>query len=246
MMESPRRRTVVPASRPDPLRPVPHAGRALTLGIVGGLLVIALGLVVTHAAGWTSDELRVLQWFSSHQVPALNTVALGIAWLFAPTEALALTVLGTLAVLAVSRDPWRAGTFLLVVALSWGSSKVVKMIVARPRPDGALLAHPLAIEHSASFPSGHVCFAAALAIGILVTMRDTRRRSRVIAIVVAGVGVVIVALSRLYVGVHYPTDVIGAIVYVPSAAAVLLWLWLDVVLPRLPRSTPGRRVAASR
>jgi undecaprenyl-diphosphatase len=237
------RRAPLPAARPDAMRPLPHGGRAALGGVLGGILVLALGVSVTHVSGWSQAEMGPLEWFSLHHLAALDAFALAIAWVFAPPQAIAITVLGTAAVLIVSRSPWRAATFLVVVALSWGSSKVVKMIVARPRPDGALLAHPLAIEQSGSFPSGHVCFTAALAIGVLVMVRDTRRRTRILLLVISSGGVLVVAVSRVYLGVHYPTDVIAGIVYTPSAAAVLLWLWLNVLLPHVPRPLPGRRIA---
>lgn len=234
------------STRLDPMRPLSHGPRLLVLGIVGGIVVLALGLAVTHISGWSGHEMRILEWLSDHHVAALNGFALAIAWTFSPAQAIGITVLGTVVVLLVTRSPWRAGTFLLLVILSWGSSKVVKIIVHRPRPDSALLAHPLAIEHSSSFPSGHVCFAAALGLAILIMMRDSRRRAKVTATIIVSAAVVVVALSRIYVGVHYPTDVIGAIVYIPSATAVLLWLWYDVTVPRLPRTRPGRRIAVRR
>jgi len=222
--------------RPDALRPLVHGTRAFWLAVIGIVVVTAGGLVVAHASAWTTGELHVLQWFSDHHVVGLNGLALAIAWIFAPPGAITITAVGTVVVLILTGNVWRGGTFLILVALSWGSSKVIKFIVDRPRPDHSLLAHPLAIEHSASFPSGHVCFAAALAIGIVFTLRDARRRGLLITLCV--VGVVLVALSRVYIGVHYPTDVIGAMIYAPAAASGLLWLWLDLALPRI-RRTPG-------
>jgi undecaprenyl-diphosphatase len=86
-----------------------------------------------------------------------------------------------------------------------------------------------------SFPSGHVCFAISLTIALYFLLRHTRWGAWVL---VAGeAGTFLVALSRVYIGVHYPTDVLASIP--ASLAGIILWcgLWNRysmLVIDRLP------------
>jgi membrane-associated phospholipid phosphatase len=223
----------------DPLRPLNNA-RAIAIGsAVTVALVVVLGAIVAHASGWDAHELAVLQWLSTNQISWLAAVALGIAWLFSPPIALAITLLSGLGVVVVTRSLSRALTFLLMVGLSYGGSEAIKQIVRRARPDSAALAHPLAIEHSFSFPSGHTSFAAALGIALVFLARDHYVR-RIVAIAVVSVAVVSVAASRMYIGVHYPTDVVAAIIYAVASSAFVLVIWLTVLLPRLRAARESR------
>jgi undecaprenyl-diphosphatase len=86
-----------------------------------------------------------------------------------------------------------------------------------------------------SFPSGHVCLAVSLTIALYFLLRHRRRG---VWVLLAGLAVTfLVALSRVYIGVHYPTDVIASIP--ASLAGIILWcgLWnrfAMLVIDRLP------------
>lgn len=229
----------------DPLRPLRRARAVAIASVVTLVLVLVVGLVVAHAVAWDSRELVVLQWLSFHQTAALTAVALGIAWVFSPPIAVGIAVLSGIAIVAVTRKLSRALTFILMVGLSYGGGEVLKHIVLRARPDSGSFAHPLAFEPSFSFPSGHTTFAAALGIAIVFLARDHLVR-RIIAVSLAVVGAVLVAWSRMYLGVHYPTDVTAAIVYALASSALILVIWLGLILPRLRSAleTRGRHTSA--
>jgi len=96
---------------------------------------------------------------------------------------------------------WRA---VLAVALALlVANSVVKPLVARPRPSIASPAVAAATAHptSSSFPSGHAASAVAGAYALSLVWP---RRRRVLWALAA-----LIALSRLYLGVHYPLDVAG-------------------------------------
>ena len=84
----------------------------------------------------------------------------------------------------------------------------IKPLVERARPWTVLPIVPLVTEKDPnSFPSGHTCAAFAAAMAWVRTL--PRERDRIYAVAVAG----LMGLSRLYVGVHYPTDVlVGAVI----------------------------------
>jgi membrane-associated phospholipid phosphatase len=106
---------------------------------------------------------------------------------------------------------------LLVVAGVGGAAAlnlILKLIFERARPD---LWHQLVTETSFSFPSGHAMASAALAFCIAVVF--WRSRYRVPVLITALMYVFLIGFSRLYLGVHYPSDVLAG--WLMSAAWVL-------------------------
>jgi undecaprenyl-diphosphatase len=117
------------------------------------------------------------------------------------------------------------------------ASEVFKLIIARQRPNPAMLVDPLSPETgSNSFPSGHVSFAVALAFALYFLARGTRW-SKVIAAAGAALALV-VAWSRLYIGVHYPSDVAASFLAASAAVVLLSGLW-NRFGPRLVERLPS-------
>lgn len=113
----------------------------------------------------------------------------------------------------------------------------------RPRPD--LVPHGMMVS-TASFPSGHSAAAAAfyLTIGVLLARFQQRRRLRIFFIGLAVVLTVLVGVSRVYLGVHWPSDVVGGWA-IGGGWALLCWLvatWLRRrrVLPLTNQSPPDQ------
>lgn len=100
--------------------------------------------------------------------------------------------------------------FLLASAISgYMVSTLLKYIFQRPRPD--VVPHLSNIYNSTSFPSGHSMNAAViyLTLGTIVATAVARKRLKVYVISVAATITFFVGLSRVYLGVHYPTDVLA-------------------------------------
>lgn len=127
----------------------------------------------------------------------------------------------------------KRGTALLVVgAVGSGTllSETLKLGFARPRPD--LVAH-LAEVQSASFPSGHAMISAItyLTLGVLLTRAHKQRRTKIIIMSYAIALTLMIGASRVYLGVHWPTDVLAG--WALGAAWAALWWLLAWQLQRM-------------
>lgn len=113
------------------------------------------------------------------------------------------------------------------VLLAWLSSDVTKALYDRMRPD--LVPHG-AYVYSGSFPSGHSTLAAAtyLTLAMLVASLETRRRSKALAYGLAGTVLVAVGFSRVYLGVHWPSDVLAGWC-LGAAWALAAWIALRML-----------------
>lgn len=151
------------------------------------------------------------------------------------TGVLTLLTLAVIGFLLVAKAPRAA----LVVALAIGSgillSTLLKSGFDRPRPE--LVPHG-SIVYTASFPSGHSMMSATvyLTLAALVSRIVRRRRLRVYLVTTAVVLTLLVGFSRIYLGVHWPTDVlagwtVGAI-WALGASVLMLRLQLRRTIER--------------
>lgn len=114
-------------------------------------------------------------------------------------------VAGAAAVLATAGRRRAAVDVLGAGMLAWSATQAIKRLVKRPRPYQVEEVERLVVEPTGtSWPSGHPAVAAAAATALTCHVPPSARR--------AGAGVaVFVAASRVYVGVHYPTDVVAGL-----------------------------------
>ncbi len=141
--------------------------------------------------------------------------------LFAPMLALTIVGGGWASVLLVPLLLHvRTRAFALPLALAVGTQAflvwAIKAIVGRARPWIALgLPAPFGAPHDGSFPSGHAagnfCVAAFLAVALPAIWPHAPARARALTAVVA-VYAALVATSRVYLGAHFPSDVLGGAV----------------------------------
>jgi undecaprenyl-diphosphatase len=124
----------------------------------------------------------------------------------------------------------RSAALLVLVSVGGGRllGEVLKDTFERSRPD--LVPHAVQV-HSASFPSGHAVLAAAtyLTLGALLARVQPRRRVKAYLLFVAVLVTLLVGASRVYLGVHWPSDVLAGWC-IGAAWAMLCWLialWLQ-------------------
>jgi undecaprenyl-diphosphatase len=136
----------------------------------------------------------------------------------------AVVTLITLAVIGYLLMDGKRGAALLVLASVGGGavlSSLLKLGIDRPRPD--LVAHLVEVS-TASFPSGHATLAAVtyLTLGALLSRVEARRSAKIYVLTVAVALTFLIGISRIYLGVHWPTDVLAGWC-VGSAWAMLCW-----------------------
>ena len=177
-------------------------GVGSVLVLVGGFL--KLTLEVFEDSNVTAMDDAIMNWVVAHRSAALSHAAVDLTALGSLTL-VTLFTLGALFVLVVVGD--MRGTLHLLLALV-GSSLMIswlKGFLERPRP----LGHRLVEAGGYSYPSGHAVSAAVLYVTLaLVGSRHFKGPAyRRMLIALAVVTTVLVAASRVYLGVHYPTDV---------------------------------------
>ncbi len=175
--------------------------------------VVLLVATIGYARIQKFDE-RVLLWFRN---PTDLSVPIGPEWLLgAAREITALGSATVLLILIFSVAGYlllerRYGLASLVLVSTFGGmliSTLLKGFFGRPRP--TVVPHLVPVS-SHSFPSGHSLLAAVvyLTLGALLARDANDRVTKVYLIMLSTTLTVLIGLSRMYVGVHYPTDVLG-------------------------------------
>lgn len=134
---------------------------------------------------------------------------------------LLMVTVATVGFLVASKKYAEAGTMAFAAVFGQVISETLKAYFDRPRPD--FVAH-IVETTSASFPSGHAMMSAAiyLSIGAMLARVQTKRRLKTYIHVTALLLTLMVGASRVYLGVHYPTDVLGGWC-LGAAWAILCW-----------------------
>ena len=176
-------------------------------------------------------EGRLVVWVAAHRVAALNDPAvwlgtiekLGAVWIVLALLAGAFQRLGVRRSLILA--VFTGITAVAADALSF----LLKDATHRTRPFVAHPAiHPLYVVHSSSFPAGH----AATAFAGAVLLSIVAPRLAPVFLVLAS----LIAASRVYVGVHYPTDVLAGALLGALVGALAAVLWRRVSARFWPRA----------
>lgn len=203
---------------------LPQARHWIMSAVLLAAAVLALGLTLQALPEPGALELGVDQDLSRHHAVVLTAAAMTLNVVCGPVFGVGAIAVIALAVLLVRRSVVDAVAFGVVAASGWVASEFFKLLIRRDRPDPGMLFDPLAPETgSNSFPSGHVAFAITLAFALYCLARGTRL-ARPVA-VLGVLGAPIVAWSRVYIGVHYPSDVAASFLAAGAILMLLTGLW---------------------
>jgi membrane-associated phospholipid phosphatase len=199
-----------------PNRPA-RVPRAWTAGLLAGLGALLFGvsalLVATGAVAWDASLFRIL-----NEVPAAATPVLApLSHLFLPAGIIVVVVLAVVYVVARNRSVLPVAAGAVAAGTAWMLAHVAKAIADRPRPyeviaDAVLRQQP---AHGTSFPSSHTAVTLAAAIALVPFLARPLAE--------AGIAyAILVGWSRVYLGVHYPLDVLGGAGIGMAAGGVIL------------------------
>jgi membrane-associated phospholipid phosphatase len=188
------------------------AGLALSVAA----LLVFLGVAKLVGGGTTqSFDESILRWLHARPSPVLDALALAGTGLGSGAAMWVVLIGGTLYFWG-SRH--RYSLLLLWVALLGGRllNRVLKAAYARPRPrmfgdEIHALGYTFEYPESASFPSGHATTAVVVfgTLAFLVARLEPTPRMRRLTFLAAALLVAVIGFARLYLGVHYPSDVIA-------------------------------------
>jgi undecaprenyl-diphosphatase len=210
--------------------------RLLASGLTIAVLLFAFGILAQEVS-----EREPLAFDQSVMLalrnPADPSVPIGPAWFqemarditsLGSTVVLGIITFAIVGYLFLARAPATAWLMLAAVLGGVALNNALKFVFARPRPD--FVTHAARVFTS-SFPSGHATLSAItyLTMGALLARLHASLATRIYLISVALILILLIGMSRIYLGVHYPTDVLGGWC-VGAAWAMGCWLlmtWLQ-------------------
>jgi len=185
--------------------PKPRRVAVLTICIA---LFTAIGTGVKLQA-FVAIDRAAAQWFAAQVTSVRTLFAFVITTIGSDFVIIPLMIL--VALKLRSRSPYWMKRFLITVSCGIVGNEILKFIFYRKRPQWF---HPLLHLYTNSFPSGHSCTATVTfgTLMILIPVFVQSKALRVAAVPAGTAMIVLIAASRLYLGVHYLSDVIGGMV----------------------------------
>ena len=222
--------------------------RSIAVIVVLVAAFVALASGVLSAATEPFDDALLQALRTSVSDPA------GPAWL--ERAVLNLSALGSTAVttllvcvaalfLLLDARPRQALLVVATTAIAAIGLAALKQAIGRERPT---IVEPIEVVGGLSFPSGHTLIAAVLypTLGMLIASNLRQRHLKVFVFVVAALLALIVGFTRVYLGVHYPSDVLGGwllgVAFALAAGIVIQALKKQHIVERPPGETAGDEV----
>lgn len=190
--------------------------RTLLVGIVLLAAFTVLALLVVNDPALTRADLTISRWFAEHRTQPITAVAWFLTWVGGVVGMTALTIIGTCCLLLRGKR-FEAGLLAAAMIVQGLAVTLIKLVVARPRPPQQLWAGYAV--YTRSFPSGHTT--ATMVFFGIIALLATRYVVRIVCLL----GILGVAFSRVYLGYHYVSDVVGGWLLGGGVLALTALVW---------------------
>lgn len=211
--------------------------RWLLLALVFALLALPL-TIAARGPGVLLGDVEITRAVQAWPSPALDRLAvaftiIGRSW---PGETL---IAAAIVVYLMVRGARHAAAFVAVAAIAGSINVLTKLIVASPRPTTDLV-QVIQIANGSGFPSGHA-FGATLLYGAIWIMLPSIVPNQTACQLIRGIVVLIavgICWSRIRLGAHWPSDVLGGILWGMVVLSLLTALFLPAILHLENRRDP--------
>lgn len=170
------------------------------------VIFVALGMMVKGSTEGILFDNQMLEYIHNNINPLLLRIMkivsfIGSAYFIIPLMAIVLVYN------YIRKKAFESKILLMSTAGSWILNFLLKQVFQRTRP----LQYFLVEQGGYSYPSGHTMVATSFyfAIAYIITRNIKDRRIKAICFIIATVAILVMGSSRLYLGVHWPTDIIG-------------------------------------
>lgn len=187
-------------------------GVALSAGLTLALLALwGLSALTEDVLEGDTEQFdrSVLLWLEEQSTGWLDRAALEITVM---ADTLVIVLVAVVAASLLWLLGQKAHAWLVVLAVGGAAiiTPVLKAVFDRPRPQVFELRGVFA-EHSAAYPSGHATMSMVtlVTIAFIVHRLSDRKRTSVIAALLAGMTILLIGMSRMYLGLHFPSDVLA-------------------------------------
>jgi membrane-associated phospholipid phosphatase len=205
-------------------------------------IVLSVLVVTSLVLGWLAHnysrfpgDLQITLALQTIQSRPFLMAMEGISYVIADWEGIIFVVIAAVIVWR-TMGVWEGGMVLLS-GLFAAANELFKLMVNQPRPTADLV-KIFVVETGTSFPSGHSFFAVAVFgfTAYLIATRQSKTFQKALTASVCVLLILTVGVSRIYLGAHWTSDVIGG--YVVGATFLVLEVWIyERLKPRYPDAT---------
>ncbi len=209
----------------------PSASKRTRILIIAYLGIFALFLALAcfvHEHPILLLDVAITQEFQEQQLPWLKSFMVAVSFLGSQFLVFAFLILLTGALFWFLRLRLEALFLLGLSAVSFALNQLIKFLVSRPRPTSSLV-EIFQSAYGQSFPSGHVMSYLAywgllFSLGFILLKRD--RWWHYLLLLIPGLFVLLIGPSRVYLGSHWASDVLGGYLFGGLLLGMALWLYL--------------------